>query len=124
MGTADHAAPALHAAGAVWSGTFEERIGDRLAWVVEVHPDRRLFVGVAYPQLFAQLTQQLVGGIVVLVDDHPEHPLRGLVVGGKRLLPILQIGPLRVFEEWRRGNVERVRVAEAAATHTGAADYD
>src|SRR5207245_2507570 len=71
-------------------------------------------------ELLAELAQQLVGWILVRVLDHPEHPLGLCVVRSQLRLPVAHLGPLAVLEERLRGDVERGRVAKAAASHAAA----
>ncbi len=74
-------------------------------------------------QLLAELAQQLVGGVVGRHSGDAEHPLGLDVVRRERRLPVVEAAPLRVVEEALRRDVERVRVAEAAAADAGAAEH-
>ena len=81
------------AAGAVGALAAEVGVGDRLAGLAEVDADGGVFVGVADAELLAELAQELVGGVVVRVLDHAEHPLRLGVVGRQRRLPVVASRP-------------------------------
>ena len=121
--TADHAAAAAQAGRAVGACAVEERVGDRRPRLaVEQHADARLGVRVLDADLARVLAQQVVGGVVLVVGDHAEHPLGLVVVRRQRRLPVVEAGPLGVLVEPAARAVERVRVAERAAADAGAAD--
>src|SRR5918992_3725286 len=64
----------------------------------------------------------MVGGALALVAGDAEHPFGAVVVRAERLLPNVEVAPLRVAVEggaWA-GTVERVGVAETAAAHPAA----
>jgi hypothetical protein len=119
----DHAAPARDAAGALRPGAAEERVRHGHARLAEEHADARLGVARVGADLAPVLVQQPVGRVVGDDLGHAEHPLGLRVVRRQRGLPVVQLGPLAVFVEapWRA--VERVRVAERAATDARAGDH-
>ena len=77
---ADHAAPAAQAARPVRPGAAEIGVRHRAAGLREEHADAGLRVRVLDPDLARVLAQQVVRGVVLVVGDHPEHPLGGVVV--------------------------------------------
>src|SRR5436305_14818922 len=115
VAAADHAVAAAQAAAAGRSLTSEVWIRNLLSGRPEEDPDAGVAEAVADPDLLSVFLQQRVSGADSLVFGDPEHPLGGLVVGGKVGLPVAELGPLRIAEERRPGPVERVRVSEAAA---------
>src|SRR5207247_5852687 len=121
VGAADHAAPAAYAPGALRARAAEEGIGHGLAGLAQEHADPRLAVGGTDAEVLAELVEQLVGGVVLVVGDDAEHPLGLGVVGAQLAFPVRQAGPLRVGEERHGRHVERVRVAQAAAAHAASA---
>ena len=120
MWAADHAAPATSTSGAVRALTAEERVGDGLAGLTEEHANARAPVRVGNTEPLAQLFEQDASPVVAVVVHHPEHPLCLREMRRQCRLPVLKLAPLGVLEEFTRWDVQRIRVAEAAAANATA----
>jgi hypothetical protein len=112
VAAADHARPAAHTPRAVRALTAEEGVGDRLAGLAEEHAHACLRIGAPEPVLLRVSLKQQVGGGVLVVRRHAQHPLRLVVGRAKLVLPARELGPLTIGVERGPGAVQGVGVAE------------
>ena len=122
---ARHAAAAFQAAGAVWPGAAEIRVGHCLARRfgavgTEEHPDRGGHKGVAAAHVVGDLLHDAIRVGEGRIRDNAQHPLRLLVVRHQLGTPVGDVRPLRIVEERLRRHVQRVGVVQRTAAHAGA----
>ena len=122
VAAADHACAGCHAAAAWRALAAEIGIGNALAGIALENGHPRGAKRLAVPVLLRDLAEQAVSDRLVLVVRDPEHPFDLVIVGSERAFPILQVGPLRVGEEARRGAVVDGAVDQAASPHAGPAE--
>ena len=118
VATARHALAALDTAGALRTGSAEERVGGRDAvTLAEEDPDRRHPEGVPDSHLVRHSLHHFVGGCHGGVLHHAEHPGGLVVVGSQFLGPVGDVTPGPVLEELLGGHVQSVRIVQGPAPH-------